>query len=138
MGRGNIDFVCESLIKDLVVGMGLRLVGDAYERLTGVVCCPQELAGPRGGSLFRIKASNIRASKIQKIRKYYQFGGQPVKGSSDHHRCERGRRMDFLQVWWWLPLRKIFWCPLVWMLNPWKASVFAKNRLFILQVLSLL
>lgn len=67
LGQGNIDLVCERLVKDMVGGMGWGFIGNACERHRGVLCSPQELAGPGRDSLSRIKVSNTTASKGQKI-----------------------------------------------------------------------
>lgn len=73
---GGILAWCASVIKEMV-GAWARGWWFVYQSWTygGVICSPYESANPGGGSFSRIKASNVRVSKIQKIRKYGQYSG---------------------------------------------------------------
>lgn len=44
-GEGNIDSVCECLVKEMAGARTLGVVGNAYERHMGVLHSPRELAG---------------------------------------------------------------------------------------------
>lgn len=66
-GRGNIDMMCENLIKEMVgeCRLGFKLTG-TFKALTLMESCllPQQIVSPGRCILIWIKASKARVSRI--------------------------------------------------------------------------